>query len=115
MSNYVLTQTFAGFMLSTAQTAATLSTTADTVVDVQVYLSSASGNPPQPIAVAGGFKVLDPSSGSLVNYESTVVQNAPDPAQPLAWNVRLVFAAHPSAPTILVRAYATYATFVAMP
>lgn len=115
VSTHVMSQTVAGFLSAQDQVSATLSATSDTVVDVQVYLSSSSGNAPNPVAVAGGFKVIDPTTGNLVNYESTVVQNTADPAQPLAWNVRIVFAPQASAPSVLVRVTATFMCFTAMP
>jgi hypothetical protein len=115
MSTWVMTQTFTGFIMSEAQQEATLSASDPTTVSVSVYLSSTSGNPPEPVCISGGFEVVDPDTGDLVTYSSTVVQAVILPATLQTYNVELVFDPQESTPSVLVKAYAVFAAFAAMP
>lgn len=112
-TTWQLGASFAGLARVSEQTTVTLSATNDTVVDLEVALTSATSvnNPLNPVAISGGFHILDPSSGSPLSFGADVVRNAQHQSDFYKWQVRLVFGPQSGTPSVLIRAYAIFVTY----
>jgi hypothetical protein len=113
MSLWQLAATVAGLARVSEQTTVTLSATADTVVDLEISLTTDSTalNPQNPTVISGGFHILDPTSGNPLSFGADVVRNAQHQSDFYKWQIRLVFGPQSGAPSVLVRGYAIFATY----
>ena len=108
---------FVGFTeVQASNQTVSLSTTSDTVVDIQIDGPS-TGNQsnaslaPNAIALSGGFRVCDPNSGNVTSVGAHVAQSTTDPSHASSWLIRLVFPPQGSATSVLIKAWGIFAVF----
>jgi hypothetical protein len=113
-----LSSTFVGFTEVNASHTATLSTTVDTVVDLEIDApntgtASNAALAPSALAISGGFRVCDPNTAAVTDVGALVAQNTTDPSHTGSWFVRLIFPPQPSAVDVLILAWGIFAVFSA--
>ena len=117
MTYWTLSSSFMGFteVQATNQTV-TLSSSSDTVVDIEIdgpSTSNASNSylAPNALAISGGFRVCDYSTGLVTSVGALVAQSTTDPADPSKWFIRLIFPPDATTPTLIVKAWGVFAVY----
>lgn len=116
MAYLTLSSTFMGFTeVQAPNQTVTLSTTAPTIVDIQIdgppTTNNGPGLAPNVLALSGGFKLADPVTGNTIDVGAAVAQNNTDPVHPASWFIRLVFPPQPTAITFLAEAWGIFAIY----
>lgn len=115
MTYWNLSTTFAGFTeVQASNQTVTLSDSADTVVSIEIdgpSTPSALSLAPQVLAINGGFRVCDPSSGAVTDVGALIAESTTDPSNPASWYITLVFPPQPSSIEVLIKSWGTFAVF----